>query len=61
MVDRWGSPLFFHAVGDQRFEIRSAGPDQEMWSGDDIHLNADGSFRRGQELLDPGLFGTESR
>jgi hypothetical protein len=61
VVDRWGTPLFFHAVGDQRFEIRSAGPDREMWSDDDIHLSDDGSFRRGEELQEASLFGTESR
>jgi hypothetical protein len=61
VVDRWGTPLFFHAVGDQRFEIRSGGPDRKMWSEDDIHLSDDGSFRRGEELQEASLFGTESR
>jgi hypothetical protein len=50
LVDRWGTPLFFHALGGGRFEIRSAGPDQKLWTADDIHRNADGSFRRGTNL-----------
>jgi hypothetical protein len=50
LVDRWGTPIFFHAVGGGRFEVRSAGPDRKLWTDDDLHRNADGSFRRGAEL-----------
>jgi hypothetical protein len=50
LVDRWGAPLFFHALGGGRYELRSAGPDKKLWTEDDIHRNADGSFRRGAEL-----------
>ncbi len=50
LVDRWGSPLFFHALGRGQFEIRSAGPDRKLWTADDIHRNADGSFHQGAEL-----------
>jgi hypothetical protein len=50
LVDRWGTPLFFHALGGGRFELRSAGPDRKLWTEDDIHRNADGSFRRGKDL-----------
>ena len=50
LVDRWGTPLFFHALGNGRFELRSAGPDKKLWTADDIHRNADGSFRRGADL-----------
>ncbi len=50
LVDRWGTPLFFHALGRGRFEIRSGGPDKKLWTADDIHRNADGSFRRGADL-----------
>lgn len=50
LVDRWGSPLFFHADGGGRYEIRSAGPDRVLWNADDLHRNADGSFRRGENL-----------
>ena len=56
LVDRWKSPLFFHAVGGGRFEIRSAGPDRKLWTEDDIHRNSDGSFRRGNQLNPPTLF-----
>jgi hypothetical protein len=50
LIDRWGSPLFFHALGGGRYEIRSAGPDRKLWTEDDLHRNSDGSFRRGAEL-----------
>jgi len=36
LTDRWGTPYFFHALGAQRMEIRSAGPDRRMWTGDDL-------------------------
>jgi len=55
LVDRWGTPLFFHALGGGRFELRSAGADQQLWTSDDIHRNADGSFRRGANLNPPSL------
>ena len=55
LVDRWQTPLFFHALGHRRFEIRSAGPDKKMWTDDDLHRNADGSFRRGTKLNPPSL------
>jgi hypothetical protein len=50
LIDRWGTPLFFHAMGSGRYEVRSAGPDGKLWTDDDIHRNPDGSFRRGPEL-----------
>jgi len=50
LVDRWGTPLFFHALGAGRFEIRSGGPDRKLWTADDLHRNADGAFRRGANL-----------
>ena len=61
LVDRWGTPLFFHALGGGRYEIRSAGPDQELWTADDLHRNADGSFRRGADLNSPSLMETATR
>lgn len=36
LIDRWGIPLFFHALGGKRWEIRSAGPDRQLWTGDDL-------------------------
>jgi hypothetical protein len=38
LTDRWHTPLHFHAQGANRWEIRSAGPDQKLWSGDDLLL-----------------------
>ncbi len=35
LVDRWGTPFFFHALAHDRIEIRSAGPDQQFWTADD--------------------------
>jgi len=35
LVDRWGTPYFFHQVSATQMEIRSAGPDRVMWTGDD--------------------------
>jgi hypothetical protein len=55
LIDRWGSPLFFHALGNGRYDLRSAGPDKTMWTSDDIHRNADGSFRHGANLNPPSL------
>src|SRR5580765_3837108 len=49
LVDRWDTPLFFHAVGGGRYELRSAGPDKKLWTDDDIHRNTDGSFRHGAD------------
>ena len=61
LVDRWGSPLFFHALGEKRFELRSAGPDKKLWTADDLHRNANGSFRRGPDLNPPSLVDDASR
>ena len=46
-VDRWGKPLFFHVQSATRIEIRSAGPDREMWTEDDVQLNPKGEFAVG--------------
>jgi hypothetical protein len=61
LVDRWGSPLYFHAQSRDRLEIRSAGPDREMWTADDLHRKPDGRFLRGEALLSPSLFDEEAR
>jgi len=47
LIDRWQTPLIFHALGGGRYEIRSAGPDREMWTADDIQRNSNGSFLHG--------------
>lgn len=36
LCDRWGTPFFFHQVSGTEMEIRSAGPDRKLWTGDDI-------------------------
>ncbi len=36
LVDRWGTPLFFHQLSKTVMEIRSAGPDRIMGTEDDI-------------------------
>lgn len=38
LCDPWGTPYFFHQVSAQKMEVRSAGPDQQMWTGDDIQM-----------------------
>jgi len=36
LVDRWGTPYFFHQLSKDEMEIRSAGPDRKMWTADDV-------------------------
>lgn len=36
LLDRWGTPYFFHSLTRDLMEIRSAGPDRRMWNGDDL-------------------------
>lgn len=38
LCDRWGRPFFFHQLSGTRMEIRSGGPDQTMWTDDDVVL-----------------------
>jgi hypothetical protein len=61
LVDRWGTPLFFHTNDHSRIDIRSAGPDKIMWTADDLHRRYDGRFLKGDELLAPSLFETTSK
>ncbi len=35
LIDRWGTPYFFHQLSKSHMEIRSAGPDKIMWTDDD--------------------------
>lgn len=39
LVDRWGTPFWFHANGPGKLEIRSAGPDKELFTPDDVSHN----------------------
>lgn len=52
LVDRWGTPLFFHVRDRDRIDLRSAGPDGVMWTADDLHRRHDGEFFRGEGLPD---------
>ena len=38
LVDTWNTPYFFHPISAENMEIRSAGPDRQLWTKDDIHL-----------------------
>ena len=55
IVDRWGEPLYFHAIARDRLEIRSAGPDKIMWTPDDVHRQSDGSFLNAEGMQAPSL------
>jgi len=39
LVDRWGTPYWFHPSSSTQMEIRSAGPDRNLFTGDDVVLN----------------------
>lgn len=36
LIDRWGTPYFFHQISGEEMEIHSAGPDKRMWTADDV-------------------------
>lgn len=36
LVDRWGTPYHLHKLAERYFEIRSAGPDRKLFTGDDL-------------------------
>jgi hypothetical protein len=38
LTDRWGTPFFFHLVGADAMEIRSAGPDRTRGTADDLQI-----------------------
>jgi hypothetical protein len=54
-VDRWGTPLYFHAISRDRLEVRSAGPDKVMWTEDDVQRQSDGTFLSAAGLQAPSL------
>ncbi|MES2598293.1 MAG: hypothetical protein V4662_23365 [Verrucomicrobiota bacterium] len=39
LVDRWGAPLWFHPNSGNSMEIRSGGPDKQLFTQDDVILN----------------------
>ena len=36
LLDRHGTPVFFHRLSGMRFEFRSAGLDRKHWTNDDV-------------------------
>jgi hypothetical protein len=36
LIDSWGTPYFFHQLSAEEMETRSAGPDRELWTTDDV-------------------------
>ena len=36
LIDRWGTPYFFHQLSKDNMEVRSAGPDRTLYTSDDI-------------------------
>lgn len=40
LVDRWGSPWFFHQESSGVIAVRSAGPDRRLFSDDDVNQDA---------------------
>ncbi len=36
MLDHWGTAYFFHQLSGTQMEVRSAGPDRQMWNDDDL-------------------------
>lgn len=36
LVDRWGTPLHFHPISSSETTLRSAGPDQKLFTNDDL-------------------------
>jgi hypothetical protein len=39
LIDRWGTPFWFHPNSGNQMEIRSAGPDKQLFTADDIVQN----------------------
>jgi len=55
IIDRWGTPLYFHAASHDRVEIRSAGLDRVMWTPDDVQRQSNGTFLSSEESQTPSL------
>lgn len=36
LIDRWGTPYFFHQEASDKMEVRSAGPDKKLFTSDDL-------------------------
>ncbi len=46
LIDRWGTPYFLHPVSEGIVEVKSAGPDQQMWTEDDVDSVLTGSLQQ---------------
>jgi hypothetical protein len=42
LVDRWNTPYWFHPSSSHQMEIRSAGPDKNLFTTDDLVINPTG-------------------
>jgi hypothetical protein len=51
--DRWGRPYRIHLVARDLIEIRSAGPDREFATGDDLEI-ASPALRAAKRMKPPG-------
>jgi hypothetical protein len=47
LLDRWGTPYYFHPISRTVLEIRSLGPDKKLWTSDDIESGAPASEATG--------------
>lgn len=47
LLDRWGTPLFFHRESARRTSIRSAGEDGKMWTDDDVEFSQSSIYPKG--------------
>lgn len=41
LLDRWGTPYYFHPLSAQLMDVRTAGPDGKLWTKDDLSLGLD--------------------
>lgn len=53
LLDRWGSPLIFHPLTTNTMDIRSLGPDQVLWTEDDLSLPFE-ALEKGLQLQPSG-------
>jgi hypothetical protein len=56
LVDRLGTPLYFHAESRDKVDIRSAGEDRVMWTADDVQRSYNGTFLSPESLTVPSLY-----
>jgi len=56
LIDRWNTPLFFHPLSQGKVEIRSAGPDRELFTKDDIHRTPSGMILSQADVMESSLY-----